>query len=87
MIKPLQLFIVSGKFLVPGTRKLASVGPQRVVARDVTHACVQLAPFFSDKVERVLPRDVRLTPDFIRLNCKFVRDNPHERVVLDQAAE
>lgn len=68
----LKHFIVSGRFLIPGTRKVATLAPVRVVARDRSHATVQLAPVLSDQYAKALPRDVRIAPDFILLNCRIV---------------
>lgn len=61
----LKLFVVSGKFLVPGSRKVATQAPQKVFARDVAHVCRQMAPFLAEKVS------ARISPDFVRMHLKI----------------
>ena len=81
----MKLFTVSGKFVVPGSRKVVSETLQKVCGRDVQDACRSAALFLSEKY------GVRVDADFVRMNLRtapFVAPEARsaERAERDRAA-
>jgi hypothetical protein len=79
---------VSGKVIIPGTRKNGSFGPVRVVDKDRQTASRHLAVMLNEKFRRELRGDHKFSDGFALMNLKWepvVKKAPAP--VSEQAAE
>lgn len=65
------LWDVSGKVIIPGTRKSASFGPIRIGDRDRQTASKHLAKMLNEKFKRELRGDHRFGDHFALMNLKW----------------
>jgi len=62
---------VSGKVIIPGTRKSGSFGPVRIVDKDRQTASRHLAVMLNEKFRRELRGDFRFSDGFALMNLKW----------------
>lgn len=79
----LNLYTVSGRLLIPGTRVVCTVRETKVLAADLTSAAKQMIPHVEHQIRKDhakdLPRlpgskktkSVRLTVEFMKMNLRF----------------
>lgn len=82
LIIPKKLFIVSGRFLIPGTRVVCAIPEMRILAIDVNDVTAQIKPTIEELVAtehaRDLPRErgvklrCVLSRDFLKMNLQIV---------------
>lgn len=65
------LWDVSGKVIIPGTRKSAAFGPVRIGDRDRQTASKHLAKMLNEKFKRELRGDHRFGDHFALMNLKW----------------
>ena len=62
---------VSGKVIIPGTRKNGSFGPVRIVDKDRQTASRHLAVMLNEKFRRELRGDHKFSDGFALMNLKW----------------
>ena len=62
---------VSGKVIIPGTRKSGSFGPVRIVDKDRQTASRHLAVMLNEKFRRELRGDFKFSDGFALMNLKW----------------
>lgn len=65
------LWEVSGKVIIPGTRKSASFGPVRIGDKDRQTASKWLGLMLNEKFKRELRGDHKFSPHFALMNLKW----------------
>ncbi len=65
------LWNVSGRFVIPGTRKHGSFGPIRVAAATRQKASEDLAPALNEQFRKELPEGAKFGAHFAMLNLKW----------------
>lgn len=65
------LWVVSGKVIIPGTRKSASFGPVRIGDKDRQTASKHLGKMLNEKFKRELRGDHRFSDHFALMNLKW----------------
>ncbi len=65
------LWEVSGKIIIPGTRKSASFGPVRIGDKDRQTASKHLAAMLNDKFKRDLRGDHKFSDHFALMNLRW----------------
>lgn len=65
------LWDVSGKIIIPGTRKSASFGPVRIGDKDRQTASKHLAKMLNEKFKRDLRGDARFSDGFALMNLRW----------------
>jgi len=65
------LWDVSGKVVIPGTRKSASFGPVRIGDKDRQTASKHLAKMLNEKFKRDLRGDHKFSDHFALMNLKW----------------
>jgi hypothetical protein len=66
-----SIWDVSGKVIIPGTRKNGSFGPVRIVDKDRTTASRHLAVMLNEKFKRELRGDHKFSDGFALMNLKW----------------
>jgi hypothetical protein len=56
MAKALTMWVVSGSFLLPGSRDKASFGPHRIISESITKASADLAPILQAQFHKELSK-------------------------------
>jgi hypothetical protein len=75
-----QMFMVSGEFLIPGSREKGSFGPQLVIDENRTKCSAALAPLLNDKFSKELTQanrqavgnPHRFSRDFALMHLRWV---------------
>lgn len=80
------LWDVSGKVIIPGTRKSATFGPVRIGDKDRQTASKHLAKLLNEKFRRDLRGDHRFGDHFALMNLKW-EDVLKKPAPVEQAAE
>lgn len=89
------LWEVSGKIIIPGTRKSASFGPVRIGDKDRQTASKHIGALLNDKFKRELRGDHKFSDHFALMNLRWdslSKAKPQEQAVeavkaADQAAQ
>lgn len=77
-----SLWEVSGKVIIPGTRKSASFGPVRIADKDRQTASKHLAAMLNEKFARDLKGDHKFSIGFALMNLQWL---PYAKTVTVQA--
>jgi hypothetical protein len=83
------LWDVSGKVIIPGTRKSATFGPVRIGDKDRQTASKHLAKMLNEKFKRELRGDHKFSDGFALMNLQWAQfSRPIQAAqVADKAAE
>jgi hypothetical protein len=83
------LWDVSGKVIIPGTRKSATFGPVRIGDKDRQTASKHLAKMLNEKFKRELRGDHKFSDGFALMNLQWVQFTRQTQAVqaADKAAE
>lgn len=81
------LWEVSGKLIIPGTRKSASFGPVRIGDKDRQTASKHLAKMLNEKFARDLRGDHKFSDGFALMNLQWLPYGKSAQVQTDKAAE
>lgn len=65
-----SLFTVSGRFLIPNTRKVAVIAPQKVLALSPAEAKRQMIPTIERMIRKDHKKSVRLTEAWACMNLR-----------------
>jgi len=66
-----KVYQIQGKFLIPGTRELGSLGPIKVIAESYQAASRSLQPMLIEKYKKELPHKHTFSPDFVLYHCQM----------------
>ena len=81
------LWEVSGKVIIPGTRKSGSFGPVRIVDKNRTVASKHLAVLLNEKFAKELRGENRFSDGFALMNLQWSPYQAPAKVESDKAAE
>lgn len=81
------LWEVSGKIIIPGTRKSASFGPVRIGDKDRQTASKHLGAMLNEKFKRELRGDHKFSDHFALMNLRWDSFSKAKEVQAVQAAD
>lgn len=82
-----SIWDVSGRVIIPGTRKSGTFGPVRIVDQDRTKASKHLAVLLNEKFRKDLRGDHRFSDGFALMNLRWDQVNGKAAVSAVSAAQ
>lgn len=82
-----NIWDVSGRVIIPGTRKSATFGPVRIVDRDRQTASRHLAAMLNEKFRKELRGDHRFSDGFALMNLRWSQVTGKQAATTAAAAE